>query len=319
MAHFLGLDIDRRVVRKIRRDRPHWTVSVGDLMSPSSLSRTEIVRSGNVCELLLANPPFSMGATKGVFRPGSSYRCSVAMAHLLAAIELFQPKLGVGAIVPESLLYSDLDETARSDLTIAWTVDELLCVPLSTFKGTRARSTLIALRPKDGDGDSALNMRTRARPSLSADLVRGGLPVHEADRVQRGGLPFVHSTDLSTLAGGTYRPSNRVSPIGRGRIIGNVILLPRVGIPSIEQISPLNLARSVQLSDCVIGFRFESHHSAAAAAKIIRAEFESLTSLYRGTGARYVTVRRLEKWCVEVGITPQIARVSTKKRLAASE
>ena len=308
-AQFVGLDIDRQAVRKVRRHRPHWTVSVGDLMSHSSLSRTQISRSGNACEVLLANPPFSMGAGKGVFRPGSPYRCSVAMAHILAAIEFFRPSLGVGAIVPESLLYSDLDETARDNLTIEWTLEEVSCVPQLTFNGTRAHSTLVILRPRDKLVTSVPVSPITNECNLSADLVRGGLPVHEAVSSRKGGLQFVHSTDLLSLARGTYR-TRSVTPIPRGRALGSLILLPRVGVPSREHLSPVKFTRPVQFSDCVICLRFKSYRSATAGAKLMRAEFSSLENLYRGTGARYVTVRRLANWCATVGIEPYITHAS---------
>ena len=308
-ARFLGLDIDRQAVRKVRRHRPHWTVSVGDLMSRNSLSKTQIFRSGNACEVLLANPPFSMGASKGVFRPGSLYRCSVAMAHILAAIEFFRPSLGVGVIVPESLLYSDLDETARNDLAIRWSLEKISCVPQLTFKGTRAHSTLVILRPRDNFVTSVPASPITNERNVSADLVRGGLPVHKAVGSRKGGLPFVHSTDLLALASGTYR-SRKVTAIRRGCALGSLILLPRVGVPSIEQISPVKVTRPVQFSDCVICLRFRCNRSANAAAQLMRADFTSLENLYRGTGARYVTVRRLANWCVAVGIEPFITSAS---------
>ena len=314
-ARFLGLDIDRRAVRKVQRHRPQWTVSVGDMMSPISLSRTQIVRHGNTCELLLTNPPFSMGVSKGVCRPGSSYRCSIAIAHILAAIELFQPTLGVGAIVPESLLYSDLDETARNELAIKWILEQVLSVPQSTFKGTSARSAVVMLRPRDGESTSPLVEPICTLLNLSADLVRGGLPVHKAVFPRKGGLPFIHTTDLVALASGTNK-TKRVTSYCRGQIVGSVVLLPRVGIPSIEQISPLKFTGSVQLSDCVIGIRFKSHNSATDAAKVMCNKFESLVNLYRGTGARYVTVQRIVKWLAAVGIEPNITSVSTGKFLA---
>ena len=310
-ARFLGLDIDRRAVQKIRRHRPQWTVSVGDLLSPISLSRTQVVRSRKTCDLLLINPPFSMGTGKGVFRPISSYRCSVAMAHILTAIELFQPSLGVGAIVPESFLYSELDENARNDLAVSWNLEQVLSVPQSTFKGTRAHSTVVTLRPKNGESTIPLVPPIRSRPKIPADLVRGGLPVHQAIFPRKGGLSFVHSTDLLPLVDRTYKAQN-VSPIDRGRVIGSVVLLPRVGKPSIEQISPITLIESVQLSDCVIGLRFKSQSSALTAATVICSEFDSLLDLYKGTGARYITVRRLTKWLEQVGIQPYRASISTE-------
>ena len=313
-ADFCGLDIDRHAVRKVRRRRPQWIVSVGNLLSPNSLVRTQIFRSRSGCEVLLTNPPFSMGMGKGVVRPGSSYRCSVAMAHILAAIELFRPNRAIGAIVPESLLYSELDEPARDELAAMWVLEEILCVPQSTFNGTRARSTLIVLRPNNDNVTNARVMPIPTAVGVTADVVRGGLPVHEAIFSPGEGLPLVHSTDLSSLVEGSYQEKT-VVPIGRGCVVGAVILLPRVGVPSIEQISPLEFKQPIQLSDCVIGLRFTSYESANTAANMIRARSDSLVSLYKGTGARYVTVRRVEEWCLTVGIDPHTTRVSIGKLL----
>ena len=316
-ADFWGLDIDRHAVRRVRRHRPQWTVSVGNLLSPYSLARTLVFRSGNSCDVLLTNPPFSMGVAKGFVRTGSPYRCSVAMAHILAAIELFRPKCAIGAIVPESLLYSEVDEAARDDLATTWSFEEILCVPQATFKGTRAHSTLVVLRTKGDEGtDRQIIPIQLPVCRVTADLVRGGLPVHKAVLSAGEGLPLIHSTDLTALVDGSYR-TKTVCPIGRGCVVGAVILLPRVGVPSVRSIAPLEFERPVQLSDCVIGLRFRSYDAATKTAEMMRAESESLVGLYRGTGARYVTVRRVKEWCVSVGIEAYTTSVSIGSVLAA--
>ena len=301
-AECWGLDIDRDAVRRVRRRRPRWIVSVGDLLSPTSIARTKIFRMGDGCDVLLANPPFSMGGDKGIVRAGVSYRCSVAMAHILAAIELFRPRCAIGAIVPESMLHSELDEAARGELAVAWTLEEVLCVPQATFGGTRAHAALVVLRPANGKDGSDRVLR-KPTAGVAADVVRGGLPVHQAESASDDGLPFVHSTDLKALASGAYR-RRTVRPIGRGCVVGPMLLLPRVGVPSIEQMVPLEFEQPIQMSDCVIGLRFSGWDTATEIARVIRDKSESLVDLYKGTGARYVTVRRIEEWCVSVGIEP---------------
>ena len=317
-AEFWGLDIDRRAVQRVRRRRPRWTVSVGNLLSPHSVVRTHVFRNRSRCDVLLTNPPFSMGAGKGVVRTGVDYRSSVAMAHILAAIELFRPKYAVGAIVPESLLYSELDQAAREYLGKTWALEEALCVPQSSFKGTRAHAALVVMRPHNGEGRNGGVVPTGPAGGVAADLVRGGLPVHEALLSAEDGVPFVHSTDLAALANGSYR-TKAVFPLGRGCVVGAVILLPRVGVPSVEHIAPLEFERPVQLSDCVIGLRFSSNEAARRTAEMIRGESESLVGLYRGTGARYVTVRRVEDWCVSIGVEPYRTSLSTGRVLAGAE
>lgn len=317
-AEFWGLDIDRRAVRRVRRHRPRWTVSVGNLLSPRSVARTQIFRNGNRCDVLLTNPPFSMGPGKGVVRAGAAYRCSLAMAHILAGIELFRPRCAIGAIVPESLLYSDLDEAARAELAKAWAVEEIRCVPQATFQGTRAHSSLVVLRPENRGSERSGVDRIEAAGGVAADLVRGGLPVHEARLSAEKGIPFVHSTDLVALVEGSYR-AKLVFPLGRGCVVGPVILLPRVGVPSVEHVAALEFEHPVQLSDCVIGLRFISNNAAMNTAEMIRAKADSLVGLYKGTGARYVTVRRVEKWCVSVGVEPYRASGSTGRVLSGME
>ena len=317
-AEFCGLDIDRRAVRRVRRRRPRWTVSVGNLLSPRSVARTKVFRNGNRCDVLLTNPPFSMGAVKGVVPRGSAYRCSVAMAHILAAIELFRPKYAIGAIVPESLLYSELDGAAREDLGRTWVLKETLCVPQATFKRTRAHSALVVLRPHHGESGNGRVVPIGTGSGVAADLVRGGLPVHDALSSAEEGVPFVHSSDLAALVSGSYR-GKTVFPLGRGCVVGAVILLPRVGVPSVDHISALEFEKPVQLSDCVIGLRFPSRDTAMRTAEMIRAKSESLVRLYRGTGARYVTVRRVEEWCVSIGIEPYRTSVSVGRVLSGGE
>ena len=128
----------------------------------------------------------------------------------------------------ESLLYSELDEAARQDLATTWAFEEILCVPQATFKGTRAHSALIVLRPNNGEGTVGRVMAIRTRGGVVADLVRGGLPVHEAVLSPEEGVPFVHSTDLTALVDGSYR-ARSVCPVGRGCVVGAVILLPQRG------------------------------------------------------------------------------------------
>ena len=81
----------------------------------------------------------------------------------------------------------------------------------------------------------------------------------------------------------------------------------------------MEFGQPVQLSDCVIGIRFPSYDAATKTAETIRANSDSLVSLYKGTGARYVTVRRVEEWCVSVGIEPYRTSVSIGTGLSARE
>jgi hypothetical protein len=140
-------------------------------------------------------------------------------------------------------------------------------------------------------------------------IVRGGLPCFEAVSMRQG-VPFVHSTDIKDLVRGEGRESLRtVRPFTRGIVNGHMILLPRVGVPNKANIGAWFTEDDVQLSDCVIALQYRSERIAHAAAVNLRRDYEALASLYRGTGARYVTVVRLSEWLTNARNTRTYAQL----------
>jgi hypothetical protein len=257
----IGIDVDGAAVARLRARFPTWLVSHGDALAASMWRRSHAARVSLGCDLAVLNPPFSMGHRKGIFldAPGFRGRCSIAMAHVLSVLLRACPQTCC-AIVPESLLHSDLDSLARMRLTQFYRMSEGLALRSSTFRGARANAVIIKFirRP---------HMAAVAPENLSlinlhgVVLVRGGLPIFEA-RTDRRGMPCIHSTDLRAVAHGAELESLRhVRPIGRGHVTGNVMLLPRVGLPSKEYCRTLQLRRTVQLSDCVVGLEVVSQRA----------------------------------------------------------
>ena len=88
--------------------------------------------------------------------------------------------------------------------------------------------------------------------------------------------------------------------IARGIVAGSVILIPRVGVPLFESLQPVYLRSTVQLSDCVIALRFHSMKVAISFSTAMTRRWGELVRLYRGTGARYITVARLQGWLATI-------------------
>ncbi len=289
-----GIDKDRVAIQRLRRRHPDWHLSVADVLNPRTHQRAQVLDASVGCDLLALNPPFSMERKKSVcveFR-GKSFRSSVAMAHILRSAELFVPTEGAIAIVPESLLFSDVDDVARRELNTVYRLRVVAELRNTTFRGARANAMIVRLTSRpSGRG------RTQSTRRLTGvQLVRGGLPVFESHR-SRAGVPYLHSTDITRVATtGSLAGCKRVVPIDRGLVSGTVILLPRVGLPTREAVKPVYLRSTVQLSDCVIALKFASTDVATKRASSLAARWDELVSLYRGTGARYVTTRRLEDW-----------------------
>jgi hypothetical protein len=290
-----GLDKDRAVIKRLRQSHPDWQLSVADVLSPKILDQSNIVGVDPACDLLALNPPFSLGHEKSVpvHFHGELLHSSVAMAHILRSAEVFAPAAGAVAIVPESLLFSETDEIARQKLEQHYRLDIVAELRNTTFRGARANALVVRLTP--GPPQSK-RVRRMLRTLTHVHLVRGGLPVFES-HTSRAGLPYLHTTDLrDVMEKRSADDCRRVKPIARGVVSGAVILLPRVGLPAKELVSPVHLRSRVQLSDCVFALAFDEMRGARSFAEALHAKWAGVVSLYRGTGARYVTKRRLEGW-----------------------
>jgi hypothetical protein len=291
-----GMDIDESAIRRVQRNNPEWVLSVADVLNPASFRKTRVFGELTAADVAVLNPPFSLGEQKGVLvydANGNTKRCGRAMAHLIQVMRALPPRFEFVAIVPESLMHSEMDAWGREWLSNHWDVRTVEGVRNSTFSGARVNCLVVhglARKPSRRKPDGA-------RLALkNCTLIRGGLPVHASVTSKKNGVPYVHSTDLKNVALGNFENLRRVANTGRALVDGHVILLPRVGLPILGNIEARNIDKEVQLSDCVIALKFQSAKESSNAANKIRHEFKSLCGLYRGTGARYVTVARLVQW-----------------------
>lgn len=293
----VGIDKDKNVIRSLRRKQPDWILSVGDLLQPSSFNKTRVLSLYTKSDLLVLNPPFSHGNRKSVSIEfeNKNFKGSIAMAYILKSFELFRPKHGSIIIVPESILYSDTDACARSLIAENNKIDVLAELDINTFKGTRARSTVIRVIPSDLKSNYAEHHRIKPKPLLRTTIIRGGLPVHDAVIINKG-TPFIHTTNLKQVGCSSIKSYQRVEPIQRGLVSGWMILIPRVGIPDKSSIKVVYFKSKIQLSDCVISLRCNSEKEAIKIERRLSLHWTSFVDLYRGTGARYVTIRRLRNW-----------------------
>lgn len=290
-----GVDADLNAIARLRSRNPDWVLSSGDSLSAATWKRAKAIRESVECDLALLNPPFSMQARKGILVSITKFqgRCSVAMAHIMMVASRTRPKV-CAAVVPESLLYSNLDALARAWLSRTYVLSPVAEVTNTTFNGARANAAIITLKRRVSPLDVQVDNQFSPRQPI-AGVVRGGLPLFQAVPTKRG-VHLVHSTDLDSLLAGQAIRTNRVRPIARGLVSGHVILLPRVGVPRPSHLTAIELHEQVQLSDCVVALTFHSREEAYRAERILQSHWMELLGLYRGTGARYITLQRLTSW-----------------------
>jgi hypothetical protein len=291
MAQCMGIDSDEDAVLRLADSRPNWKLVVGDALSEDSWA----VYPSFTPDVAVLNPPFSMMHARGVIANlgGEEFRASNAMAHVIAAIHNSNPRRLV-AILPESWVYSEMDAVGRQKIAATYDVDVVNKLTNSTFNGARVNALVVSLRRRTEQlapttGEHLVFPR-------GVQVIRGGLPLFEAKNFV-GGLPLIHSTDISRIVHGADLGSLRhVSRIGRGVVQGSVVLLPRVGVPKLENIDYVYLRRAAQLSDCVIAVRFECKVDAQIFVDHLRGKWSQFVKIYTGTGARFVTCGRLHDW-----------------------
>lgn len=295
----VGIDKDKNIIANLRRKNPNWILSTGDLLDYRSLRKTNAIALKDACDFLFLNPPFSLGNKKSVdiFYTGHNIKGSVAMAYILKSFELFNPKQGAIVLAPESVLYSDTDSLARSLIREKFDINIIAELESNTFQGASARATVLRIQP--GSTRKTTNtINIRPRNKLDVQLVRGGLPVHEIS-ISSKGLPYLHSTDIKGVIQNLDSPlkPKLVKKISRGVVKpGWALVIPRVGLPIKDLLKPHYFKGDTQLSDCVICMSTNNKETCDATAKRIRLYWESFLELYRGTGARFVTVKRLSEW-----------------------
>lgn len=299
----VGIDKDRKVISRLKKTRPHWLLASGDIFD-RQLHRTKVRKlAPGPIDLLVLNPPFSQAPNKfiEIEYGGHPLRGSAAMACLLRSLEIFQPQQGAIVIAPESMLFSSTDESGRQLLLQDFSMSEILALSNSTFQGARVNSYAMRITP----GRKAYQKQGIKENIERQDiqLIRGGLQVH-ALHENSIGVPFVHSTAIRQLISekNILQTLPRTSWSGSGRIRGWCLLLPRVGIPHPSYIRAVYLNREIQLSDCVIAIGCQNRLIASIIETRIATAWESLRELYRGTGARYVTLLRLREWLAGLGI-----------------
>ena len=121
-SSFYGIDIDAAVIDRLAREKPEWQLRHGDALTREAWAA---LGTGSFCAAIL-NPPFSLQGKKQltVRCGGVELQASPALAHVLSAIDLGQPKV-IAAILPESCAGSELDRSARGLIERAYEVSIL--------------------------------------------------------------------------------------------------------------------------------------------------------------------------------------------------
>lgn len=295
-----GTDIDNTIVEEIKEHNSSWNIAVCDFIDEQSRKATSILKEASF-DLILSNPPFTCKGSKinKVEFCGSIFHVSTAMAFLVESLRYLSKKGSLYAIMPVSVIYSDKDKDLIAAINKKYEIELLEERENQLFKNCSPNIVLLKIERKTRNmtDNSVLTLNTI--PTLfdarnhNINIIRGNLSVHEAIKYEcNNGLMYIHSTNLRN---NTIVLSKITVDRPQAAINGPAILLHRVGKPDITKVCIIDKADKFVLSDCVIALLGNDEETIQSLFDTIVSNKDVLYSLYKGTGAKYITIERLKE------------------------
>jgi type I restriction-modification system DNA methylase subunit len=289
-AQFYGSDISEDVIHLLRKLYPDWKLYKCDFLNLKLRKKNNFFK--NKYDLILLNPPFTCkGATiQSVIFDDTEYHVSTAMAFLVEAIQFLKDDGVIYAILPQSIAYSQKDEKIRKYLIEKY---DLKIFEELNNQGFEKCSPNIVLASINDKNKLTQNTRFKQISTGIEQLIiqRGNVSMHEVREVKKSAISLIHSTNLKNnkIVDIKYRVNKM-----RSRIEGPALLIHRVGQPNINKICIIPAEKAYALSDCVIGLKTKTIDDCILLKKIIMDNWSDFSNLYKGTGAKYITIERLK-------------------------
>lgn len=287
-----GCDISERTVNLMKKNHIDWTLGKCDFLNPKSRKNSIILK--NKYDLILLNPPFTCkGSTiESILFDDTEYHMSTAMAFFVEAIQYLKDEGIMYAILPQSIAYSQKDEKIRSYLKEKYNFRILEERNNQEFEKCAPNIVLASINdknifPLDHDPKQLVTEIEELK------IQRGNISMHEIKEVKEDAIYLIHSTNLRNqeIVDLKFKVNNI-----RSRIEGPALLIHRVGQPDINKLSIIPPSEAYALSDCVIGLKCETIEECCILRELIVKNWSDFSALYKGTGAKYVTIERLKKF-----------------------
>ena len=313
-AIMVATDIDSRLVRNLRKLFDSWRTGVCDFMNPRSrLSSPVLRRLNGRTNLVLLNPPFSCRGGKRVSATvgGATSKCSMGLAFVVNSIDYLTEGGELIAVLPVGSLTSEKDATTWSLLRRMGDTQVLKTNEPRTFARATVRTAVVRFQKRHScpktEPPPVLNTRSASCQDLyqPVRIVRGTTQMNEIRRGEgyADSIAFIHSTHLQDFSVSSHYKVRGC--LGRCAV-GPMVLLPRVGQPKRSKVAQYPNSDAFMLSDCVIALMCHSPESAELLWRDLQSNWNLLEQEYVGSGARYITNRRLSDLLTRLGYFPLI-------------
>ena len=294
-----AFDKSKIVVRRLRQHHPDWEVAELDVLSNRQLAMIKEKRKLEF-DMIVINPPFSAKGNIGRIKiEGIEFKASPALNFIYRLIDFLSPSGHLLGILPSSSLYSERDAAFMDYLKTVYRFKVLDHVQKASFSGKSPNVVLVDISLK--------YQKCRYRQPVKGNepilhcLFRGVCNVVRACRIACADgdqsintVGYVHSTNLKN---GSVKNVRMYLPVSTIKTIeGPAVLLHRVGTPSKSKVSVIKVHERYGLSDCVIAILCRTYSAALAVRRLILSRGLEYMSLYQGTGAKYITMKRLSSF-----------------------
>lgn len=293
-ADLFGTDIDGKTIARLRRKYKAWTLAKCDFLADARRCSALDLVEGSV-GLVLLNPPFSCrGGTRFSVQFGrESVSASAALTFLIRALPFLHLKGVALVLMPAGSLTSEKDTAAWEMISQEYVVTLIAENAKNTFHPYVAKTVLVRVQRRQQKLRVAkLLERSLGRSLRDVSIVirRGSNQVHELKQSAKGKLyRVVHSTCLRS-----GKATGSVGYVKRPKADLNThaVLISRVGIPTQTKLVK-HSGSPICLSDCVIALAVSSEDDLKVLWSFCNVYWNGLAALYSGTGAPYITIKRL--------------------------
>jgi type I restriction-modification system DNA methylase subunit len=295
-SKFLGLDISKNAINNLQKENNNWVLSKCDFLNPRSRNKSKVLSEyKRGFDLILLNPPFScIGSTiHQISINDNIFTVSTSMKFLIESVKYLKKEGVLYAIMPTSVAYSQKDRKAWDFLKKHFYLKVIEKPNNVNFKGCTPNIVFISINDKSSYSVPIGFNNISNEISFPIEITRGKVSMYQLSEQRTEGAYVVHSTNLQD----NEIINLRLKSISKTSIIsGPAVLLPRVGKPIVSKIAVIPKEESFVISDCIIAIRTQSNDTALTLRNILIENWDILKDLYKGTGAKYITIERLKEF-----------------------
>lgn len=284
-----GTDISDEVVTILRKSHPRWILDVCDFLDEQS--RMHSFWGRTQFDLMVLNPPFTCRGSviRAVSYKGEKYHVSTSMSFMVNALSCIKKGGIIYAIMPISTIYSQKDRKIWNEIFREYEVVVHHEAEHEVFGDCAPNVAIISI--KRGKTQTPLFSFPHMTVSMKIEVMRGKKNMHYMSQ-RPGTKQLIHTTSLqrNKIVENLHVSDNVLKVKGPG------VLIPRVGLPDPNKICLMPSSKECAISDCIILLKTTCAKDSRVLKNMILNDWKNFRTLYKGTGAKYITIERLKHY-----------------------